>query len=393
VKLRLSVVLCLVLIAAACGSKAAPATPTQPTPTPTVPTAPATTPLALVSPVSDSQLSTLRPTLTVTTPSATLAGRTYEFQIADQKDFTVGGGSKSAYYTVNVTKTGIGEASGTTTYAVEQDLQPATRFYWRARWTNGTVTSDWSDGATFRTQIVGYNQPGELYDPLSNGATISDFRFKRTTFISGRGLRVDDSDSYVRYGLKQVISNGEMSMDVEGLTAFPVSDNPDTAKLKVFSMCDRTTDINFSKWMMNIQYRGFNGNPPNAISFKMLFGTDDDDHKLEPDLGTRQAGIRILNPSNTYYWKATWGGGFHLTVLDGGNGGVNGSGSGIGGSQIYDYGLSTPFVYAPPEAFAYLGTNNAGSETGSWPSAIYRNVWIANKPRPASLGSAMTPLK
>jgi hypothetical protein len=37
--------------------------------------------------------------------------------------------------------------------------------------------------------------------------------------------------------------------------------------------------------------------------------------------------------------------------------------------------------------------NNSGSETGSWPMATYRNVWIANKARPASLGSAMVPLK
>ena len=74
-------------------------------------------------------------------------------------------------------------------------------------------------------------------------------------------------------------------------------------------------------------------------------------------------------------------------------GGVNGSGSAVGGPAVYDYGQPSAFVYAPPSHFAYLGTNNAGSETGSWPSAIYRNVWIANKSRPASLGSAMTPLK
>jgi hypothetical protein len=145
--------------------------------------------------------------------------------------------------------------------------------------------------------------------------------------------------------------------------------------------------------MMNTQYRGFNGNPDHAISFKMLFGTDDDDHKLEPDKGTREAGVRSLSAANTYYWKATWGGGFHLTVQDGGIGGVNGSGSGNGGNTVYDYGQSTVYVYNPPSAFAYLGTNNAGSETGSWPGAIYRNVWIADKARPASLGSAITPLR
>jgi hypothetical protein len=145
---------------------------------------------------------------------------------------------------------------------------------------------------------------------------------------------------------------------------------------------------------MNVQYRGFNGNPPNAISFKMLFGEDADDHKLEPDLGTRIASVRHLNAANTYHWKATWGNFFHLTVFDGGVGGVGGSGTGLGGTNIYDYGQSPmPYLYAPSTHYAYLGVNNSGSESGSWPGAIYRNVWIANKARPASLGSAMTPLK
>lgn len=226
-----------------------------------------------------------------------------------------------------------------------------------------------------------------------NGVIVSDFRFKRTTFFPGRGLRIDDSDSYARYGLKQVISAGEFSVDVEGISANPVSENPDTAKLKVIAMCDRTTDINLSKWMMTAQYRGFNGNPDHAISFKMLFGEDDDAYKLEPDKGTRETGVRFLNAANTYHWRVTWGGGIRLVVLDGGAGGVNGGGSGVGGTQVYDYGQSTIYTYNPPSHFAYLGTNNADSETESWPAAIYRNVWIADKARPATLGSAMAPLK
>jgi hypothetical protein len=397
VKLRSTFFFCLAaLITASCGSKSSPAAaPTAPSSSTSTPPAATVgpTPLTLDSPAADDQLATLRPTLTVKNAGGGTGTRTYEFQVADRSDFTVGTGSKSVYYSVNVTNTGVAEGTSTTAVALDQDLQPATRFYWRARSTQGSTTSDWSSTGTFRTQIIGYNQPGELYDPLVNGATVADFRFKRTTFFPGKGLRIDDSDSYARYGLKQVITNGEFSVDVEGISANPVSENTDTAKLKIFSMCDRTTDINFSKWMMNTQYRGFNGNPEHTISFKVLFGQDDDAYKLEPDLGTRVAGIRFLNAANTYYWKATWGGGFHLTVLDGGVGGINGSGTGNGGTTVYDYGQSIIYTYAPPSAFAYLGTNNSASETGSWPSAIYRNVWIANKARPATLGSAMMPLK
>ncbi|MCM3881747.1 MAG: hypothetical protein ND807_16690, partial [Vicinamibacterales bacterium] len=212
-------------------------------------------------------------------------------------------------------------------------------------------------------------------------------------FIAGKGLRVDDSDSYVRYRLGQTITNGEFSLDIEGISNSPVSENSDTAKLKILSMHDGIFDHYQSEWLMNVQYRGFNGNPPHAISFKMLLGEDDDPHKLEPDIGVRTASIRALNSANTYHWKATWGGGIRVQVFDGGSGGVNGSGSGINGNQVYDFSRSSPFLYAPNPHYAYLGVNNSGSETGSWPQATYRNVWIANRPRPTSLGSAMTPLK
>jgi len=143
---------------------------------------------------------------------------------------------------------------------------------------------------------------------------------------------------------------------------------------------------------MNVQYRGKLGNPDHAISFKMLLGEDVEDRKLEPDLATRQASVRSLNPANTYHWKATWANALQVLVQDGGPGGVNGSGSGIGGSTIYDYGKTGRFGYQPGPHFAYLGVNNRREDTGSWP-AIYRNVWIGNKPRPSTLGSALTPLR
>jgi hypothetical protein len=392
VTLRSWLVLCLIAgSAVSCGSKSTSATPTAPstpsttTPTPTTPTAT----LTLTAPTADDQLSTLRPTLVVNNATGGTGARTYEFQIADRDDFATGTGSKSDYYAVSLTRTGLTEGSGTTSLPVDVDLQPATRFYWRARSTQNGVTSDWSSAGTFRTQIIGYNRAGELYDPLVNGATVAEFRFRRTTFIANKGLRIDDSDSYARYRLAQTVTDGEFSVDVEGLSDSPVSENPDTAKLKVFSMCDRTTDIAFSDYLMNVQYRGFNGNPPFAISFKMLFGVDDDAYKLEPSLGERQAGVRHLSAGNTYHWRATWGHFLRVTVLDGGPGAI----TAVNGSQVYDMLKNTIYTYAPPTHYAYLGVNNSGSETGSWPLATYRNVWIGNKARPASIGSALTPKK
>jgi hypothetical protein len=393
--LRLLCVLCVVVGSGmACGSSqpAAP-TPSGSTSNPggsgsVTLTAAAPT---LDSPIADEQLTTLKPTLSVKNGvGSTSAAKTYEFQLSTRSDFTTESGAVSAYYPVTLTKTAVTEGTSTTAFTPEQDLQPATRYYWRARWVQGTSEGEWSATNTFRTQIVGYNRPGELYDPLVNGASVAELLARQAVFIPNKGLRISNSDSYARYKLQQTISNGEFSVDIEGLSASPVSDNPDKGKLKIISMHDNTLDHYQSDYLMNVQYRGPNGNPDNAISFKMLLGQDDEGYKLEPDLGIRRDSVRLLNPSYTYYWKATWGGGFNLQVFDGGAGGVNGSGSGIGGTQIYNYGKSSPYVYAPSNQYAYLGVNNSGSETGSWPMAIYRNVWIANKGRPVSLGSAMT---
>ena len=397
VKIPLLLSVCVLAMTVSCGSKST--TPTQPsgstggtaTPGPVTPSAAAP---SLDAPSADQQLTTLRPTLSVRNGTASQTGaKTYDFQISTKSDFSAETGPTSAYYGIALTKTAVAEGTSTTAFPVDQDLQPATRFYWRARWVQGSTTGEWSATNTFRTQIAGYNRLGELYDPLVNGATLAELLFKRTAFIAGKGLRIDDSDSYARYKLQQTITNGEFSLDIEGISNAPVSENTDTAKLKIMSMHDSIFDHYQSSYLMNVQYRGFNGNPPHAIAFKMLLGEDDDDHKLEPDLGTRTASIRALNAANTYHWKATWGGGVRVQVFDGGVGGVNGSGSGVGGGQIYDYGKTAPFLYAPNPHYAYLGVNNSGSETGSWPMAVYRNVWLASRGRPVSLGSAMTPLR
>ena len=104
--------------------------------------------------------------------------------------------------------------------------------------------------------------------------------------------------------------------------------------------------------------------------------------RYEPDTAKRFASVYLLNPGTTYYWKATWGGDFRLTVLQGGT----------TGSVLYDYGLPTPRgSYNPNPHYAYLGApvGRSGTESASIAGTIYRNVWLSRDPRPASLGSAL----
>ena len=338
-----------------------------------------TAPLA-EAPGDEEQLATLRPTLTVRNGTSDQAGtRTYEFHVSDRSDFLSLTSAAIGAFPVVVTANGVPEgAEGRTSYTLAQDLQPTTRFYWRARLVQGSATSAWSATRTFKTRIVGYNRPGELYDPLIHGETVGT-PVGATSFIEGRGLKIHDQHSYVRYQLAATIANGEFSVEVEGL--YP---NGPNEKLRVFSMMDGTGNLYRSPYLLNVQYRGLSGNPPNCIAFKALFGGEH--AKLEPDLARRQASVRLLDPGRTYHWKATWNTEFRLLVQDGG----------IGGATIYDYGIAAGGAsYNPPAHYAYLGANNGpfGEEAGSWPGAVYRNVWISRNPRPASLGSALRSLR
>ena len=365
----------LAVVAAACGGDKSPSGPSPSTPAHL--TAPAAD-----TPGTDEQLSTLRPTLVVKngTSDQPSGARTYEFQLADNTSFASSvTATNTAGFAVVVGKTGVPEdPGGKTSFTPEADLQPTTRYYWRARLLQGTAASDWSPVMTFKTKLVGYSRPGELYDPLIHGETVGEL-IGSTDFIPGRGLRVNSNTSYVRYLLPATISNGEFSMEIEGLRPdFPGD------KTKLFGMQEGQGDYITNRYRVDIQYRGTGGFPPNAITFRVLYG-DDPCCKYEPDTDTRFRSVFALDPSTPYFWKYTWGTGteVRVSVTEGG----------MGGSRtIYNVGVPTPKgVYAPSPQYAYLGapTGRSGSESASVPGAIYRNVWIGNRARPASLGSAL----
>ena len=360
----------LVLFAAACGEKK-----TATAPTPAAPTVQAP---ALEAPAADTQLDTLRPTLSVRNASSDQAGtRTYEFQISDNNSFSISSATNVPGFVSSVAATGIAEGSGMTTWTPSQDLQPTTVFYWRARASQGTSVSAWSATGTFKSRLVGFNRAGELYDPLIHGETIGEV-VGSATFIPGQGVQINNGTSHVRYRLAQTIPSGEFSMDVEGLRA-----NASGDKAKVFGMSDGQGDFITNDYRIDIQYRGTTGVPPNAIQWRVIYGDADDlDVRYEPDTARRFASVFLLNPATTYHWKFTWGSNIQLVMKEGG----------VNGNTLYDYGMAAPRGrYDPPQHYAYLGApvGRSGNESASIAGTIYRNVWIANRPRPQSLGSAL----
>ena len=197
VRCLLSLFSVALVLSIACGG-GSDSNPTQPTPV----VNPRLTAPAAELPTPDEQLDTLRPTLTVKNGSSDQTGaRTYEFQISDTADFSTALTSYITSYNVTVSKTAVPEgADGKTSFTPETDLQPTTRFYWRARMTQGTTVSEWSPVGKFRTKLVGFIRDGALFDPLIHGETVGE-RVGPTSFVPGRGLRLDNGTSFVRYRL------------------------------------------------------------------------------------------------------------------------------------------------------------------------------------------------
>lgn len=359
------------LALSACGGKDS---PTSATPVVSNLTAP-----ALDSPAMNEQLDTLRPTLTVRNATADRSGtRTYEFQISDSSAFSNATTSAITGFAAAVGKAGVPEGTnGKTSWTPDQDLQPTTVFYWRVRATQGSTTGPWSEVGKFKSRLVGFLRAGELYDPLIHGETVGQ-AVGSVTFLPGKGVQLDSGQSYIKYLLPQTITSGEFSMDVEGLRANGPGD-----KAKVMGMQEGQTDFITNRYRVDIQYRGVRGVPPNAITWRVLYGSASDlSVRYEPDTARRFASVFPLDPATTYHWKATWGSDFRLVVLQGG----------LSGSPLYDYGLPTPRgTYAPNPHYAYLGApvGRSGTEAASIAGTIYRNVWLGNRPRPESLGSAL----
>jgi hypothetical protein len=125
----------LVLLTVSCGGKS----PGGPTPMTSNLGAP-----MLSSPAGGAEVDSLRPSLTVDNVASSAAGaKNYDFQVSTGPDFLTG----------LITKTAVPEGSGgQTIYGLEQDLQVAMAYYWRARATQGTTTGAWSSPASFRTR-------------------------------------------------------------------------------------------------------------------------------------------------------------------------------------------------------------------------------------------------
>jgi hypothetical protein len=368
VKVRILFGISLLALGAAACSDDKPATPTQPTQQ--TPVAPTLTAPQADSPGDDDQLNTLRPTLRVVNATSNQTGaKTYEFQVSDDSNFSAASASSYARtFKVIASKTGVAEdGSGKTSFDLPDDLQPTTRFYWRARVHQGSTDGPWSSTRSFKTQIQGYNRPGELYDPLINGQTVGAL-VGSVTLAEGVGARINTNDSHIRYILAQTLTSGEFSLEVSGVANDSTGD-----KTKIMAMYDGNGDITTSNWRCTVEKRD-----GGIVAWRFIAGRPGD---AQIDTGPDQRLPVSFNPGVTFGWRATWGGGFRVQVKAGG----------LNGNTVYDQGAGLGAVYAPNPHMAFLGSpiGRAGPGDASTPGAVYTNVWIGAGGRPSSLGSAL----
>jgi len=265
----------------------------------------------------------------------------------------------------------------TTSRAVAAQLNADQLYNWRARAEYQGSVGPWSALQSFVAPNEGYNLPGALYDPLTNGRTIGRLGGSgNVTFVAGQGIRMNDVFAYVVYELPQIYSTGEMSVEVSGL--YPAGE---PGKARIFSMLDReNAQSSLSKYSFNVQYRGAGGAPDDCITWKAVLG--DNDHSVEA--ANRFANIYRLDPSKVYLWQGFWTpNSFRLVVKEGG----------ATGPVLYDEKVSatTPTTWSPEAMLAFLGTNNglfASDNDATRVGMILKNLWVGATPRPSTFGTA-----
>jgi hypothetical protein len=329
----------------ACGGK----TPSSPTPPPTSTTVTIAAPV-VKSPVGGAQLDTLSPTMEVTNAVTTGSpgAVTYRFEASELDSFPDN--------TRTFVADGVAQGTGTTTTTVPGQLISNFSYFWRARATNGTVTSDWSKVETFKT-LGKFNDGRRITDPLLDGTTVGIQHGGR--FIQGQGWQSVSLNDSIDYPI-QTCSNCTLEFDVVGFGKEEGA--PFGLDVKWFTMGDGGTFGNFGAfrdhpWKMHMEQRA-----DDDTGVKMVWRNGDagdgdpGDHTFKGPTGISWSS----GHQPPYHFEFTWTeSGFQILV---------------DGHTIVADGFSRP--YAPPNHTLSLGCRPRGE---TMIGAIWSNVRLTRR--------------
>jgi hypothetical protein len=338
-------------------SKSSP-TLTTPTPTPTTGAGGSTlktnTPTPQ-SPVNNQQPSTLPVVLTAANASPSFASAValqYRFEIYDASGAPV----HSAL---------VPAGAGTTSYSLPIDLEGEKPYAWAVRTEYQGAIGAWSPRAAFIAPTsTGYVRGTELYDPLNNGKTIGNIGGP-VTFLPGVGVRLESQGSFIAYQLGGTLEAGEISLLITNTPA-----NTEGNKTKVFAMASGYSDLTTNPFRMTVEKRG---DPQGSIAWRFI--SSNGSPQVVDTVGAERRGIGMVG-SQTYLFRATWGGQFFRVTVN--EGGAN-------GREIYNFGKPYEGFYEPSPHVIYIGSppNRSGIDNQSIQFMVARQLWVSGRPRPS----------
>jgi hypothetical protein len=306
---------------------------------------------ALVSPVGGVRLTTQQVTLTFQTATAKyVTGQTFTYRVQ----------LLSASSVVLEEKTGAA-----TSYAMSTQFEQDTLYRWRVRAELQGQTGPWSAAETFKSMLkpTSYIRGGEIYDALDDGTTVGTI-IGDVTLIKGKGAQLNNSSSWIQYTIP-TLTAGEYSALVSNLS----SDGDEGVKTKVISMQEGNDDITTNEYRFTIEKRG-----SGTVAWRVIVGNDD---QIETTGSNGVPPTRLtlaFHESLEYFFKATWGGAFHLQIKEGG----------LDGREIYSMGDSYHGLYQPSPHVVMIGCSySPRSGPQSVPGMIIRQVWVSASPRPS----------
>jgi hypothetical protein len=261
-----------------------------------------------------------------------------------------------------------GGSGGTTSHVLPAtvSLEGEQTYSWQARAELADTVGPWSSrsNATFVTPSnEGYIRGNEMYDPLINGKTVG-VAHGDVRFIPGRGVQILSQAGFISYELSSTLFEGEFSLIVENLHK-----NTEGGKTKLFAMGKGYDDIVTNEYRMTVEKRG---DPPGTVAWRFIARDD----QIDTEGAERE--IVDFNENLTYFWQATWRNNFFNVLINEG---------GVFGSKIYDKGKHWEGRgYEPSPHVLYIGApvGRSGLDGASVDGVIIRQVWVSNRPRPAT---------
>jgi hypothetical protein len=246
---------------------------------------------------------TLRPTLILNNSVATgeVGNVTYRFEISERADFPA-----AASLTVASGEIAQG-AGGTTQWTPSVDLQADFLYFWRARATNGTITTAFSVTATTRTWIKGSFVGQTVFDPLTNNESVGRVLGGRFTPQGWEALSLNDA---IDYDIPTMTS-GVFEFDIIGVE----EDEPGPYDIGHKFYCMGSSE----RW----DFGGFRDGDWKASLDKKtgrLFrgesGVVEHIFRLQLDDNRTKTGERDWDETRYYHIRLQWGSGRVYTTID-----------------------------------------------------------------------------